>query len=129
MLQRTMIQLYISDCDEAMKFYQEAFDAKMLGDERGDNNLLVHAEMDVFGQAIAFSQCGGNDTEEVIVNRAIQFCLHFEKGQIEIGRKAYNALKNGAIEISKFSTDNDGYWGEWSFEVIDKYGVYWCLYC
>ncbi|MCL2407834.1 MAG: hypothetical protein FWC95_07895 [Defluviitaleaceae bacterium] len=126
MLKRTMIQLYIEKCDEAIKFYQEAFNGKMRCDHRNDDGSVAHAEMEVFGQIIAFSQRNWNENK----SKAVQLCFHFEKGQIDIGRRAYDTLRNDAFEIySDFSTADTGYWDEWQFEIVDKYGIFWCLFC
>jgi len=130
MLKRTMVQIYFAfgDCDEAMDFYQEAFGGIKLNEERSDDGI-IHAEMDIFGQVFAFSEIVYT-AEEIVRGNGAEFWFHFEEGQIDVGRKAYNILKEGAKEIPKFSTDSDdGYWDEWCFCVTDKYGIIWGLFC
>ena len=127
-----MIQLYVAKGDEAIGFYKEAFDGKITSKHCDDHNNIVHAEMEAFGQIFAFSDIVYNEEELGNVSRRVQICLDFEKGHINVGRKIYESLKIGAIDVSKFCTkdteDDDVYWEEWHFEVIDKYGISWCLW-
>jgi len=123
MLKRVMFQLYITNCDEAIKFYQEAFDGKILCDHRNPDNSVAHAEMEAFGQIIAFTEWSKNKA----FSMTMEFCFHFEKGQEAAIQKAYNVLKDGAMIWSALE-EPCGY-AECQFELIDKYGVFWCLFC
>ena len=133
MLKRAMTQLYFAhdrdDCGNAMGFYQDAFGGKKLSEHRADNGDIIHAEMDIFGQVFAFSEIVYT-AKEIVRGNGTEFWFHFEKGQIDVGHRAYNVLKEGAAAIPKFSTDkDDGFWDEWCFCVTDKYGITWGLFC
>jgi uncharacterized glyoxalase superfamily protein PhnB len=124
-----MLQLHLADCDEAMQFYQNAFGGKKLSEQRNDDNSIIHAEMEIFGQVFAFSEIVYT-AEEIVYGNGAEYWFQFEKGQIDAGRKAYNVLKEDAKEIPKFSTaSDDGFWNEWCFCVTDKYGITWGLFC
>jgi len=127
MLKRTMLQLNLVGCDEAMKLYREAFDGKMLCVHRnpGDNRV-AHAEMEAFGQVIAFSEWDKNKP----ISMTMQFCFHFEKGQEAAIRKAYGVLKKGAMICSVLDDPYDPCdYADCQFALIDKFGVSWCLFC
>ena len=127
MLKRAMLQLNLAGCDEAMKLYMEAFGGKMLFEHRnpGDNSV-AHAEMEAFGQIIAFSEWNQNKP----MSMTMQFCFHFEKEQEAAIRKAYEVLKKGAMIWSVLDDPYDpcGY-ADCQFALVDKFGVFWCLFC
>ena len=123
MLIRSMLQLYLTNCDEAMQFYQKAFDGKMLCDYRNDDNSVAHAEMEVFGQAIAFSEWNKHKS----LSMTMEYCFQFEKGQEAAIHKAYKVLRDGAMVWS--ALEEPCHYADCQFELIDKYGVFWCLFC
>jgi len=100
-LKRFILQLYLLDCDEAMQFYQDAFHGKKLNEERTGDNIIIHAEMEIFGQIFAFSEIV-YAAEEIVYGNGVEYWFQFEKGQIDIGRKAYNVLKKGTKETPSF---------------------------
>ena len=57
----------------------------------------------------------------------MEFCFHFEKGQEAVIQKAYKILKDEAMIWSALE-EHCGY-SDCQFELIDKYGVFWCLFC
>lgn len=127
MLKRTMLQLNLANCDEAIKFYQEAFDGKMLCDYRNpENNSIAHAEMEAFGQILAFTEWDKHNQ----LSMTMQFCFHFEEGSEAIVRKAYNILKKGAMIWSVLDDPCDPCdYAKCQFALVDKFGVFWCLFC
>lgn len=121
-MKRTMFQLYLKDCDEAIAFYKEAFHAAVDAVHRNpDNNKIAHAEMSAFGQCIAFSE---SDTESACGN-TMQFCFHFGGGNEGLVQKAYEVLKAGAQIDSPLGPIE---WSPCMFSLIDKFGVNWCLF-
>ena len=52
----TKLQLYLKNCDQAIELYQKAFDATVNAIYRNENNLIAHAEINVFGQCVAFME-------------------------------------------------------------------------
>lgn len=100
---RTLSQIYVKGSNEAFEFYKRAFDAQIGYQDFDENGVVIHRELNVCGQAIAVGEA--NDTtraggEKRITGNTMQFCIQF---------------------------------GELCFcpcgvELIDKYGVWWCLF-
>ena len=121
-MKRTMFQLYLKGCDEAIELYKKAFDATVDAIHRiPENNSIAHAEIRAFGQCISFME---RDSESVTGN-TMKFCFHFGDGNEETVKKAYEVLKDGAqIELPLGSCD----WSPCIFSLIDKFGVNWLLF-
>jgi uncharacterized glyoxalase superfamily protein PhnB len=52
-----MMQIYVKNNIEAVKFYQRAFDAPLAAEYKsGDGAYYEHAELDLFGQILAVSE-------------------------------------------------------------------------
>ena len=121
-MKRTMFQLYLKGCDEAIELYKKAFGAAVDTIHRmPGSNLIAHAEIRAFGQCIAFSE---RDLEAVAGN-TMQFCFHLGEGNEEVVKKAYEVLKVGAqIDFPLGSCE----WSPCVFGLVDKFGVNWCLF-
>ena len=121
-MQRTMLQLYLKDCDEAIELYKKAFDATVDAIYREpESNLIAHAEIKIFGQCVSFME----KSPEIIIGNTMQFCFHFGEGNEEIVKKAYDVLKDGAkIDMPLGSCE----WSPCIFSLIDKFGVNWLLF-
>lgn len=121
-MKRTMFQLYLKGCDEAIELYRKAFDATVDAIHRiPENNTIAHAEIRAFEQCISFME---RDSDSVAGN-TMQFCFHFGDGNEEAVKKAYEVLKDGAqIELPLGSCD----WSPCIFSLIDKFGVNWLLF-
>lgn len=125
---RTLLQIYVKGSNEAFEFYKKAFDAQIGYQGFDENGVVIHRELNVCGQAIAIGEA--NDTtraggEKRVTGNTMQFCIQFGEGQEDKVRKAYETLLEGSEIITPF--------GELSFcpcgvELIDKYGVWWCLF-
>lgn len=117
---RSKFQLYLKGCDEAIELYRKAFDATVNAIYRDpESNAILHAEIDVFGQCVAFME----KNAEGVAGNTMQ--LSFETGNEEIIKKAYEALKDGAeIEITLGPCE----WTSCIFGLTDKFGVNWLLY-
>jgi PhnB protein len=116
----TKLQLYLKNCDQAIELYQKAFDAAVDVIYRGENNLIAHAEINVFGQCVAFME----QESDCIIGNTMQFCFYFNKGDEEIIKKAYDILKDGAkVELPLGSCE----WSSLIFCLVDKFGVNWLL--
>lgn len=125
---RTLLQIYVKGSNEAFEFYKRAFDAQIGYQDVDENGVVIHRELNVCGQAIAVGEA--NDTtraggEKRITGNTMQFCIQFGEGQSDKVRKAYEILLEGSEIITPF--------GELGFcpcgvELIDKYGVWWCLF-
>ena len=122
-MKRTMFQLYLKGCDEAIELYKKAFDATVDAIHRiPDNNMIVHAEMNAFGQCIAFSERASSQSDS---GNTMQFCFHFGEGNEEIVKKAYEVLK---IDAQIGFPLGPCEWSPCMFGLVDKFGVNWCLF-
>ena len=123
-LQRTMMQVYLTDCDAAIEFYKSAFGASIDAVHRNqEDGTIMHAEMTAFGQCISFSE---RKFDGVPAN-TMQFCFHFggEESDKDAVRKAYEVLKDGArIDFPLSSCE----WSSLAFGLVDKFGVNWCIF-
>jgi PhnB protein len=118
-----MMQVYVKESNKALELYQKAFDAELRASYPNDDGTFMHAEIDVYGQVLAISEA--RKDEERSTGTTMQFCLHFGKGKEELVQKAYNVLEDNAeilypLGPCTFST--------LMVDLIDKYGVRWCLF-
>ena len=125
---RSILQIYVKGSDEAFEFYKKAFDAKVGFQDVDENGTVIHRELDVCGQAIAIGEA--NDTTQSGGNRRIagntmQFCMQFGAGQEDKVRKAYEILVDSSEIITPFG---ELFFSPCGVELIDKYGVWWCLF-
>lgn len=116
-----MMQVYVNGSVEAAKFYQKAFDAKLVCEHKNEDGSYLHAELDVYGQIVAISEVEG----EKVVGDTMQFCFHFGKDKQDKVEKAYEVLKEGAkitfpLGPCFFSPCMAG--------LIDKFGISWCIF-
>ena len=116
-----MLQLNLTDCDAAIKLYVKAFGATVDAIHcAADSNAIEHAEITAFGQCISFS-----DRADAAVGNTMQFCFHFGEGNEDKVTKAYEVLKDGAtVDMPLGECD----WSPCIFSLVDKFGVYWCLF-
>ena len=125
-MHRSMLQVYVKNSVAAAAMYREAFGvASMDCEYKNDDGQYMHAEMRVFGQTMALSETL-TEWNGVVAGNTMQFCLHMGEGKEEIVRKAYHVLKADAIKDEGLVTDC-GY-SPLQFSLVDKYGVYWCVF-
>ena len=123
---RSMMQVYVKESVKALKFYQCAFDAKLLCDHRNENGTVMHAELDIDGQVFTICESGEN---EINSGNTMQFCLHYGEGKEAIVMKAYNVLKEDCIKLTApITSPGECPWSPCLFGVIDKFGVNWCVF-
>lgn len=125
---RSILQIYVKGSEEAFEFYKKAFDAEIGFQDVDENGTVIHRELDVCGQAIAIGEI--NETTQLGGNRRItgntmQFCIQFGEGQEDKVRKAYEVLCDGSEIITPFG---EFFFSPCGVELIDKYGVWWCLF-
>jgi PhnB protein len=114
------MQIYVKGSIEAVKFYQEAFDAKLGYNVENSEGGYVPAELDLFGQILAISEC------EKVTGDTMQFCLHFQEDEKDIVTKAYDVLKNDARKIDH--PLGPCIFSPYMASLVDKFGVYWCMF-
>ncbi|MBE6883777.1 MAG: VOC family protein [Ruminococcaceae bacterium] len=118
---RSMMQVYVKGSVEAVNLYQKAFDAEILGLYPDDNGGYAHSELKAYGQVLAVSEL----KESLVIGNTMQFCFHFGEGGEQYVRKAYEVLRDGAeIHFPIGPCD----YSSCMFSLIDKFGVYWCLF-
>ncbi len=123
MMYRSMMQVYVNESNKAAELYQKAFDAELVASYTNSDGTYMHAELNVYGQILAISEALKD--EERITGTTMQFCLHFGDGKEELVQKAYNVLKDNAKIIYPLSSCT---YSTWMVDLIDKYGVRWCLF-
>lgn len=127
-MKRSMMQAYVTRSDEAVAFYQKAFDAALISSYPNSDGTFYHAELDLQGEILAIAERNSEYAiigAEAITGNVMQFCLHYGEGNEDMVRKAYEVLKTGAkilmplapCDFSPLMTD-----------LIDQYGVRWCLF-
>lgn len=120
---RSMMQVYVSKSNEAVAFYQKAFDA-VLGDAYPNpDGTYIHAELDVYGQVLAVAEADGSTPP--VTGNTMQFCLHFGHEKKALVEKAYDVLKEGATILCPLSPCE---YSPLMADLIDKYGVRWCIF-
>jgi len=116
-----MMQVYVKKSDQAVPFYLNAFDAKLVCRHQNDDGTIAHAELDVFGQIMAICE---SDQKETITGNSMQFCLHFGEGKEELVRKIIDNLSEGG----KFTYHGPTDWSPLVAAIVDKFGVHWCIF-
>lgn len=125
-MHRSMMQVYVKGSDQALGFYQRAFDAETLCDHRNEDGTVAHAELDIYGQVFAI--CEAREPE-VVTGNAMQFCLHLGKGKEELAKKMYEALKEDCVKITApITSQGECPWSPCLFALIDRFGVNWCAF-
>lgn len=122
-MHRSMMQIYVKGSDKAAELYKSAFDAEMVASYPHADGTFMHAELNVCGQILAISEAPKK--EERITGTTMQFCLHFGEGKEELVQKAYNTLKDSAKILYPLSPCE---YSSLMFDLIDKYGVRWCIF-
>lgn len=121
-MNRSMMQVFVKCSDKALEFYQNVFEAKVLCTYPNSDGTLMHSELDIFGQIIAVSEL---IDENVIIGNTMMFCLHFGEDKEPIVQKIYDALKDEAIIISPLGPCS---YSSMEADLIDKFGVRWCIF-
>ena len=123
MIHRSMMQIYVKESDKAVELYKKAFDAGLVVGYPNSDGTFMHAELNVYGQILAISEA--LEDERRITGTIMQFCLHFGEGKEELIQKAYNALKDSAKILYPIGSCA---YSPLMVDLIDKYGVRWCLF-
>lgn len=119
---RSMMQVFVKGSNKALEFYQNVFDAKVLCSYPDSDGKIMHSEIDVYGQILAISELIGEST---ITGNTMMFCLHFGEGKEAVVQKIYSLLKDGAKIIYPLSKCD---YSLLNADLIDKYGVRWCIF-
>jgi PhnB protein len=123
-MKRVLMQIYVKDRTEAFNFYKNAFNAELGYCEKDENGNIIHAELDICGQQIAVGEFY-NEPKNQIIGNTMQFCLQFDKGEEHIIKRAYEAMQ---IDGKILSPLGSCFFSPYMADIIDKYGVHWCLF-
>lgn len=126
---RSLLQVYVSDSDEAFELYMKAFDAKVGYQDIAPDGTVIHRELVICEQqAMAVGDVHNivsGEKAKAITGNTTQFCLQFGEGGEDKVIRAYETL----IEGGKIITPLGGlFFSPCGAEIIDKYGVWWCLF-
>ncbi len=121
-MKRSMMQIYTKGSGQAVELYRKAFDATLGYHIKSSDDTFYHAELDICGHTLAIAE---TNEASLVTGNTMQFCLHYGEGNETMVRKAYELLKDGSqilfplgpCEFSPLMTD-----------LIDQYGVRWCLF-
>ena len=122
-MKRSMMQTYVKGSDKAVALYQEAFGAKVVDSYPNADGTFIHCELDVYGQILAVAEAPQG--EERVTGTTMQFCLHFGEGKEALVQKAYDVLEEGAKILYPLGTCE---FSPLMVDMIDKFGVRWCLF-
>jgi len=123
---------YVDDLQEAIAFYQKAFDATIGESYKNKDGTYSLAEIRV-SRGTSFwlaarngegAEEGGAITGEVNTGNIMQLCLMYDKKDVAKLESAYNIIKEDAQIIGELQSRP---WTTHSCDLIDKYGLRWCL--
>ena len=126
-MRRSFMQIYVKGSDQAIAFYQAAFDATVVASYPNADGTFFHAELDIQGQILALAErnseyaIGG----ETNTGNTMQYCLEYGEGHEEKVKKAYNILKEDAKILMQLAPCE---YSPFMADLIDKYGIRWCLF-
>ena len=120
---RSMMHVYIRDSGQAIKFYQKAFNAELLCSYPDNGEPLSHGELSIYGQVLALAELSD---ETAVTGNTMQLCFEFGEGKEAVVQEIYDVLRDeakiihhplGPIDFSPLLAD-----------LVDKYGVHWCIF-
>ncbi|MCL2704234.1 MAG: VOC family protein [Defluviitaleaceae bacterium] len=109
---------FCGDCEDAIRFYENAFATKAENVEYRDDNKIVHAEMIIRGQRIFLNDRFGNK------NKTLDCAMHMiiTFNDVDELLECYGNLKEGGSIIDPFrETPYSPLVGNF----MDKFGVLW----
>lgn len=120
-MKRTLMQTYVRGSVEAVALYQKAFGTELGFHVKSPDGTYYHAELDVFGQILAVAE----KSDATITGDTMQFCLHFDFGDEDTVKRAYELLvEGGQVLVPLGPCDFSPY----ASDFIDRFGVRWCLF-
>ena len=120
---------YVDGIGEAIAFYQKVFNAKINeeGTWKNDDGTyeICSFELDG-GTSFSLAERKGESAIEGEVNTGniMQLCMLYKKEDLAKLEKAYELLKDGADIRWPLQSKE---WTSHTCDLIDKYGLRWCL--
>ena len=119
---RSMFQVYVTESDKALPFYQKAFDAEIVCAYFNEDGTCAHAELSIYGQIFAIMESPAKETNP---GNTMQLCLHLGEENANEVYKIYERLKDGAQPHDPIG---DSGYSKTHFSLVDKFGVDWCVF-
>lgn len=120
-MRRVMMQVYVKDSHLAAEMYQNAFDKPIKNVVLNDDGTYIHGEMDLGTCVLSFSEAGDAPT----TGNTMQFCIHYGEGNEAAVQRAYAILSEGATLIQPLEPC---FYSPLMTDLIDQFGVRWCLF-
>lgn len=105
----------------AAEFYAKAFHATIGNEYKNPDGSYLHAELNAYGQILAVSEA----PDDVVIGNNMQFCFHFEENEVENVKHVYEVLRTGSKIVCPIG---ECPFSSCMFALIDKFGVYWCIF-
>lgn len=114
-----MIQLYVSNAEEAIALYKEAFDAELKCIDYTPERTVLHSEIEAYGQKIAIATA-----EDTPVTGTV-FQIDVKMKKEEDVRRAYEILKEDSVVNVPLGPC---FFSPCMVDFVDKFKVRWCLF-
>ncbi|MCL2375411.1 MAG: VOC family protein [Firmicutes bacterium] len=118
---------YVDGIDEAVAYYQKVFDAAIGENWKNKDGAYELCELKLSrGVSFWVAERKGVSAIEGAVNTGniMQMCVRYDKSDVAKLEKAYKLLIEGANIIHPLQS---AAWTSHSCDLIDKYGLRWCL--
>lgn len=123
-MKRSMMQVYVKGSDKAAELYMQAFGATMGDAYPSDDGTYMHCELHTEGHVLALAETDCAPSE-INAGTTMQFCLHYQPDELPSVQRAYEALKEGAQILHPLGRCD---YSDHMTDLIDRYGVRWCLF-
>ena len=123
-MKRVMMQIYVKGSQEAVELYLEAFDATLGFNVKNSDGTFYHSELDICGHTLSVAEANDGMAKRITGN-TMQFCFHYDEGNEDKIKKAYEILKEGSQILFPLGPCD---YSSLCADFIDKFGVRWCLF-
>ncbi len=120
-MKRAMMQVYVNASKEAAKIYSDAFETPITNIVQDDDGSYIHAEIDLKSCVLSLSE---SDSSKV-TGTTMQYCLQYGEGNEVAIKHAYKVLSDGAVINHPLEPC---FYSSLMTDLIDKFGVRWCLF-
>jgi len=119
---KSLMMCYVKNSADALAFYQTAFTCTLVENHKNADGSCAWCELNLGGCHLVISE--HVDGEKISGNQQM-FILDFGKGNEGLVEKTYNVLKDGASIIRDLG---EGQFSSFHFKLVDKFGIFWCVY-
>lgn len=119
---KSIMMAYVKNSAEALSFYQKAFEANLVENHMNQDGSCGWCELEIDGQFLVVSE---HVDGEVAKGNQQMFIFDFGKDGESLVQRAYEVLKDGAKIICDLG---EGRFSKFHFKLVDKFGIFWCIY-